>query len=94
MHQYFEKISVQSINKAYVFNGSIGLVGHDFRYRLEQDGKERIIHAATYSKLCYEKADDIEKQDFTWDEAGVASMRDWLRSQYERFLERDTEAAK
>ena len=89
MEKCFEELTVQSINRAFLFNGSLGRPFHDFRYRLEQNGKEPIVHAATYSKICYEKAEDVEKQDFDWNEEGIAKLREWLQSQYEKFKEQE-----
>ena len=86
MEQCFKCITPNWLNRAYVYNGSLGKPSHDFRYRLEQDEKEKQIHAATYSKICYDKADDVEKQDFSWDDEGVAALRTWLQQQYEAFL--------
>ncbi len=85
MQEAFEQLTLNGLNRAYVYNGSIGRMKHDFRYRLEQDEKEQIIHAAAYSKICYEKADDIQKQDFPWSEEGVEELKQWLQSCYEAF---------
>lgn len=89
MHEYFKQITPNWLNRAYVYNGSIGRMFHDFRYRLEQDGKEKIIHAATYSKVCYELAEDVRKKDFAWDDNGVAELKRWLQDNYDAFLEQE-----
>lgn len=89
MQEDFARLTPNWLNRAYVYNGSIGRMNHDFRYRLEQDGKEQIIHAATYSKICYEKADDVQKKDFPWNEEGVEELKQWLQSNYETFIAQD-----
>lgn len=87
MHEIISQITPTWLNRAYIYNGSIGRAGSDFRFRLEQDGKEKVVHAATYSRLCYEKADDIQHRDFSWDDAGVENMKRWLQSNYDAFVD-------
>jgi len=89
MQKCFEEITPQWLGRAYLFNGSIGRPGSDFRYRLSQDEKEKLVRAAVYSKVCYEKADDVETRDFPWDEEGVAALREWLEERYEAFLAKE-----
>lgn len=89
MEAVFQQLTPISLNRAYLFNGSVGPAFHDFRFRIEQDEKEKLIHAAAYSKVCYEKADDVEKRDFPWDESGVAELREWLQAGYEAFCARE-----
>lgn len=91
MEECFAAITPHWLNRAYLYNGAIGPLFHDFRYRLEQNEKEKKINAATYSKVCYEKADDVEEREFAWDEEGVAALRDWLQAQYEKYLAREAE---
>ncbi len=86
MEKCFAEITPHWINRAYLYQGSIGRPFHDFRYRMEHSDKEKIIHAATYSKACYEKAEDVERQDFSWDDEGIEKMREWFQRQYEAFL--------
>ena len=68
--------------QAGLYTGSIG----EFRYRFNNDAKENVIHAAVYSKLCYELAADVAEQDFPWDDDGVEALKAWYQSQYEKFL--------
>ena len=89
MHEQFERLTPKWLNRAHIYNGSIGRMNHDFRYRLEQDEKERIIHAASYSKVCYGKADDVQKRDFPWNEEGVAELKQWLQNCYEAFVSKN-----
>ncbi len=86
MEKAFEEITSSWLNKAFVLNGSIGRMGHDFRYRLAQDDKEKKIHAAAYSRICYEKAEDKVERDFDWDESGIEALKLWLQERYEAFL--------
>lgn len=86
MHEVFEAITPHWLNRAHMYNGSIGPFNNDFRYRMKMDKDAGIIHAAAYSKLCIEKADDVIEKDFTWDEAGVNELKSWLQCSYESFL--------
>ena len=81
----FAQITPTWLNRAYLYNGSYGPLFHDFRYRLEMDAKERKVTATTYSKACYEAADDRETETFDWTDEGVEAMKDWLQAQYEAF---------
>lgn len=81
----FSRLTPQWLNRAYVYTGSVGPFLHDFRYRWELDSENKLVHAAVYSKICYEKASDVEKQDFPWDDAGVEELKEWLQNRYEAF---------
>ena len=89
MEACFEKMTPQWLNRAHVFTGSIGPAFTSFNYRLEMDEESRTVHAAAYSKLCYEKAEDVEKELFNWDEPGVEELKNWLQSRYEAYLARE-----
>ena len=82
MHPQFAQLTVTWFRRAFVYTGSIG----EFRYRFACDEKEKLIHAAVYSNLCYELAQDKVEQDFSWDEPGVAQIKDWLQEHYEQYL--------
>ncbi len=88
MEAAFERITPNWLHRAFVYTGSVGTGFHVFRYRLAQDGEANTVHAAAYSDLCYDKASDVEKRDFAWDDAGVAELRDWLQERYEEYLAR------
>ncbi|MCI2056953.1 MAG: hypothetical protein LKJ86_07380 [Oscillibacter sp.] len=85
MLQCFSQLNPQWLNRAFVYTGSVGPLFHDFRYRWTLDGENKLVHAATYSKICFEKADDVVTRDFAWDDAGIEEMKQWLQSQYEAF---------
>lgn len=74
------------LQRAHVYTGSVGPAGNDFRFRLAMDGKEKIVHAAAYSKVCFELAADVRQRDFPWDEDGAAALRAWLQAEYEVFM--------
>lgn len=78
MHPQFAEMTVSWFRRAFVYTGSIG----EFRYRFSCDEKERVIHAAAYSDLCYELAQNKRERDFPWDEDGVAQLKDWLQTEY------------
>lgn len=92
MQECFARLTPNWLQRAFVYTGSIGRPFHDFRYRLAQDAAERVIHAAAYSKCCYELAEDRLEKDFPWDEAGVEDLKRWLDEQYEAFMRREQSA--
>jgi len=81
MHPQFQDFTPQWFRRAHVYTGSIG----DFRYRIAQEG-ETALHAAVYSRVCYELANDVEKQEFPWTEEGVKALQEWIQGKYESFL--------
>ena len=81
MHEQFAPLTVQWFKRAFVYTGSIG----DFRYRYAADKDNALLHAATYSRVCYEVADDVTEQDFPWTEDGVKALQVWMQQQYENF---------
>ena len=90
MHPYFSVMDERWCHRAFVYTGSVTdrEKNLDFRYRYEQvkgdDGDA--LKASTYSDLCYELAQDKVEQDFSWDEPGVAQVKDWLQEHYEQYL--------
>ena len=84
MHPYFEVLTPRWFKRAFVYTGSIG----EFRYRFANDKENNLIHAAVYTKVCYELADDIVREDFPWDEPGIEAMKLWLQERYEAFAAR------
>lgn len=85
MLEIFSRLSPDWLHRAYVYTGSAGPFGNDFRFRLAQDEDSHLIHAAVYSKVCYELAEDREERDFAWDDAGTAELRQWLQERYEAY---------
>lgn len=82
----FSRMTPAWLHRAFVYTGSVGPFGNDFRFRCEQDEKNHLVHAAAYSKLCCESAQDVERRDFSLDDAGVEAMDQWLQGRYEAFL--------
>lgn len=83
MNDFIASLTPNFFNRAFNYTGSIG----DFRFRFLHEGKD-VIHAAAYSKLCYEKADDVVEQDFPWTEEGVEELKQWLEEHYQQVLNR------
>jgi len=81
----FARLTPGWLNRAGVYTGSVGPFGRDFRFRCRQDSERRLVHAAVYSRVCFESADDVEEQDFPWDDPGVAALREWLQDRYDAF---------
>ena len=80
MYPQFQDLTPQWFKRAYVYTGSIG----DFRYRFAHSDEET-LHAAVYSRLCFELADDVVERDFPWTDEGVAALQQWLQERYEAF---------
>lgn len=85
MLEIFSRLTPAWLHRAYVYTGSVGPLWNDFRFRLVQDGDNNQVHAAVYSRVCYELAEDKEERDFSWDDAGVESLKNWLQERYETF---------
>jgi len=88
MLDIFTQMTTPWFNRATFFTGSVGPFNRDFRFRYEQDLSDKehpLLHAATYSRVCYELATDVETRDFSWDDAGVEALKQWFQAQYERF---------
>ena len=85
MERKFDYLTPRWLGRAHIYHGELDAM----RYRFAMDGKEKVIHAARYSKLCFELANDVEQQDFPWDEAGAAALGQWLQEGYEAFLARE-----
>lgn len=85
MLECFSRLTPSWLHRAYLYNGSVGPFQNDFRFRLAQDEANETIHAAAYSKVCYELADDIAEQDFPWNDEGVEALKQWLQARYEEY---------
>ena len=81
MHPQVTELTPRWFKRAFVYTGSIG----EFRYRFRTDKDAGVLHAAVYSDLCYELAQDVVEQDFPWDDDGVTLLKDWLQSRYEDY---------
>ncbi len=82
MLELFSRLTPDWFHRASVYTGSVGPFDNDFRFRLAQDAEKQAIHAAVYSRLAYELAEDREERDFPWDGPGVEALKDWLQERY------------
>ena len=71
MLQRFSVITPRWLDRASYYTGSVGPLGRDFRYRFQQDTENQTIKASVYSRICYEKATDVQEETFPWDEEGI-----------------------
>lgn len=90
MHERFQELTPRWFHRAHVYVGSIGPCFHDFRYRFAQDAKASTITASVYTNKCFELAEDVETQEFPWDEAGVEALKQWLDQHYQHWCQTDT----
>ena len=80
MERKFDYLTPRWLGRAHIYHGELDAM----RYRFRMDAKEKTVEASAYTKVCFEAADDVETQMFSWDEEGVAALRDWMQAQYER----------
>ena len=78
MTEFFAQLTPNFFHRAFNYTGSIG----DFRFRFVHDD-DTSIRAAVYTKLCYEKADDVEERDFPWNDEGVEELKAWLEERFQ-----------
>lgn len=83
MHPQFAQLTARWFLRAFNYTGSIG----DFRYRYLMEKDHSAIHAAVYTRLCYEAATDVVERDFAWTDEGVEELKAWMQSAYEVFIE-------
>jgi hypothetical protein len=81
MHDFLEQLTPNWFQRAFVYTGSFG----EFRFRFARDAEARLIRAAVYSGGCYEVAQNRQEREFSWDEEGVAALKEWLSDRYEAF---------
>ena len=61
MKKEIAALSMHELRVTAVYTGSIG----ELRYRFHMEFDSNELEAATYTKWCYEKADDVETARFT-----------------------------
>lgn len=59
----------------------------DFRWRHCPDKENGVIHAATYTVMCYECADDVEEKDFPFSPEGLEEANAWIESKFREFVD-------
>ena len=83
MERKFDYLTPRWLGRAHIYHGEQDAM----RYRFVMDGKEKKVEASVYTKVCFEQADDVVSEVFSWDEEGTAALRDWMQQQYERICE-------
>ena len=81
MHPQFAQLNSRWFMRAFNYTGSIG----QFRYRYLMEKDHSAIHAAVYTRFCYEAATDVREKDFPWTEEGVEQLKAWMQQAYETF---------
>ena len=59
----------------------------DFRWRHCPDKENGVIHAATYTIMSYEHADDVVEKDFPLSPEGLAEANEWIESKFREFVD-------
>lgn len=47
----------------------------------------RSAHTAVYTVYCFEAANDVQQQDFPWDDQGVEQLKAWLQERYDHYVQ-------
>ena len=81
MHPQFAQLTARWFLRAFNYTGSIG----DFRYRYLMEKDHSAIHAAVYTRLCYEAATDVVERDFAWTDEGVEQLKAWMQTMLDAF---------
>ncbi len=76
----FDFLTPHWLGRAHTYHGEMGKL----RYRFRMDAKEKTVEASVYTKVCFEAANDVVTETFTWNEEGVNAMRIWMQSHYDR----------
>lgn len=63
----------------------------DFRWRHCPDRANGVIHAAVYTVMSYEYADDVTEMDFPFSEEGLSLANEWIESKFREFVEENPE---
>lgn len=61
----------------------------DFRWRHCPDPKNGILHAAVYTVMSYEFADDVVEKEFPFSKEGLALANEWIESKFREFVDAD-----
>ena len=83
MHPQFSELTPRWFKRAFVYTGSIG----DFRYRFAMDKDAGVLHTAVYTVYCFAAANDVQQQDFPWDDQGVEQLKAWLQERYDHYVQ-------
>ena len=81
MHPQFAQLTDHWFMRAFNYTGSID----EFRYRYLMEKDHSVIHAAVYSRFCYEAATDVVERDFPWNDEGVAQLKEWMQHALDTF---------
>ena len=81
MHPQFAQLTARWFLRAFNYTGSIG----DFRYRYLMEKDHSAIHAAVYTRLCYEAATDVVERDFAWTDEGVEELKAGMQAMLDAF---------
>lgn len=82
MKKEIAALSMHELRVCTVYTGSIG----DFRYRFHIEFDSNELEAATYTKLCYEKAGDVEEAKFTIENGDLTELKEWMNAQYYKYF--------
>jgi len=81
MHPQFSDLTPRWFKRAFVYTGSIG----DFRYRYATDKDKNEISVSVYTVYCFEVAQDVKTEVFSWDDTGVEALKQWVDQEYQLF---------
>ena len=82
MKKEIAALSMHELRVTAVYTGSIG----EFRYRFHMEFDSNELEVATYTKWCYEKADDVETARFTIENGDLSALKEWMNAQYYKYF--------
>ena len=83
MHPQFSELTPAGSMGLCGCTGSIG----DFRYRFCHGQRRWSAATAVYTVYCFEAANDVQQQDFPWDDQGVEQLKAWLQERYDHYVQ-------
>lgn len=82
MKREIAALTMHELRVTSVYTGSIG----DFRYRFHMEFDSDEVEVSTYTRICYEKATDIETATFTIHDKDLSEMKEWMNAQYYKYF--------
>ena len=88
MKKEIAALTMHELRVTSVYTGSIG----EFRYRFHIEFGSDELEVATYTKWCYEKANDVKEAQFTIVDGDLTQLKEWMNERYyEYFPEEERE---
>lgn len=87
MKREIAALTMHELRVTSVYTGSVG----DFRYRFHMEFDSNELDVATYTKWCYEKADDVQEAHFTIENGDLTELKEWMNARYYAYFPEEAE---